>query len=103
VRHILAGVGPRGADHDSARVPRALEPGVVEFDVIAALLHGVFGPEFDEVGIAVKNADDLDVMAQAGGRSRRDHGVGRRRGAACEEDRNALNLARAGRGRCWRR
>ena len=37
---------------------------MVKYDVIAALLHGVVGPELDEVGVAVKNADDLDVMAK---------------------------------------
>ena len=96
VRDVLAGVGPGRADHDAPGVPRPAELLLVEDDVVTALLHRMVGAEFHEVSIAVEDAHDFDAVAQERGGGGRDDRVGRRGGAAGEEDGDAADLARGG-------
>ena len=95
MRDVLAGVGPGRADHDAPRVARPTELVLIENQVIASLLHGVAGAEFDEVGVSVQDSHDLDSVAQKRGRGRSDDRVGRRRRAAGEQNGDAADLARA--------
>ena len=66
MRHILARVGAGRADQDAARVPRPAQCRLVQDHVVRALLHRVSGAVFDQVGIAVKDAEDLDAVAEEG-------------------------------------
>ena len=94
----LAGIGARGPDQDPARVAGALQVGLIQHDVIAASLHRMVVAVFDQVGVTVQNAQDLDSLAAKRGRRRRDDGVRRRRRPAGEQDRHAPD--RAGNSRC---
>ena len=66
MRHVLARIRAGGPDHDAAGVPRPAQRLLVQDHVVAPLLHGVIGPVFHQVGIAVKDAEDFDVVAQKG-------------------------------------
>ena len=92
VRHVLAGIGPRGADDDALAVAGAAQHLVVDVDVIAALDHGMIGPELDQVRVAVEDAQHVDVVPQERDGGGGNHGVGGRRGSAGEQNRGAANV-----------
>ena len=92
MRNVLGGIRPRRADQDAAGVPRPLEVGLIENDIIPARDHRVIVSELDQVGIAVHDAQHFNAVPAERGRGRRDHRIGRRRRSAGEQDCHPLNF-----------
>ena len=65
---------------------------VRDADVVAAFDHRMLGPIFDQVRIAVQDADHVDVVAQERNGGRGNHGVGRRGRPAGKQDRHAADV-----------
>ena len=88
---ISAGIGASGAHHDPSAISGSSEPLRINHNVVLPLDHRSIGAELDKVRVAIKDADDGNPVAEEGCGGRRDHGIGRRRGTAGEEDRHATD------------
>ena len=78
LRHVFAGVCPRGADQDPARVAGAFQVALVEHDKVAPFFQRVVFAVFNQMGVTVHDANDIDTIAAKRGRRGRDHRIGRR-------------------------
>ena len=92
VGDVLARIGPGRADQDALAVARALQHVVVDADVVAAFDQRMVGAVFDQVRIAVQDADHLDVVAQERNGRGGNHGVGRRGRTAGKQNRHPANV-----------
>ena len=84
--NVLARIAPRGADQDALAVAGAAEQLVADGDVVAALDQRMVGSELDQVGVAVQQPVDFDVVSQKRGGGGGDHGVGGGGGSAGKQN-----------------
>ena len=84
MRDVLAGVRPRRADQNALAVARAAQHLVIDLHVIASGDERFFRAVFDQVRVAVHDAQHFDVVAQKRHGRRRNHGIGGGRRTAGE-------------------
>jgi len=87
-----AGVDPRGSDDDASTVAKPANVGRGEQAIVLGLEHGASdGIVLLEVGVPVEDAEHFGASLQERNRRGKDHRVGRRCGAAGENDRNSFH------------
>ncbi len=91
---MSAGVGASRADHDPATASRMGQAIVREADVVVAFLQRSSGGVLGQPAVAMLDPVHLGSFFEEGKGGCRDHGVGRGRGSAGEQDRDAFDIQR---------